>query len=356
MRRTSTRAAWRAALWTAVAGMGTLLPGAAISQASVQPSPGQDEEPPPVSAPPEPGLDVGHTAAWGTPLPPAAPTEAPGGPDEPGIATAAPTAGPQLTTAQSNCRASAATAADLQAQFDQRGPVWGGADLAEPVVIDGGRTVWLFGDTYIGGGPYGGQLATSGFVHNSMVIQFWGSCFDYRFGGDATTGWSSAIPDQPDGSYYWPAGGTFDPATGLMSVLALVVRTTTPGDPWGWELVGADVIRYRTSDLTIAGGERLFTYADDDRALFGLSVFAQGGRTYLYGCPQTGAPECYVARTNTLMQASTLQYWSNGTWTSDPAGASPIEWYEPVGARLYAGEVPGGVLATTQVQVTGART
>jgi hypothetical protein len=300
---------------------------------------------PPTSEPPEPGLDIGHTAAWGTPLPPA--------PAPPLGAAAAGT--PPLTTAQSGCRESAATAADLQGQFDQRGPVWGGGDLAEPVVIDGGRTVWLFGDTFIGGGPYGGPLETSGFVHNSMVFQFWGSCYDYRFGGTATTGWSSAIPDQPDGSYYWPAGGTFDPATGLLSVLALVVRTTTPNDPWGWTLVGADVIRYRTSDLTIASGERLFTYGDDDEALFGLSVFAQGGRAYLYGCSQTDTG-CYLARTDILMRGTSLQYWSGGTWRSDRATATPVDWRDPVGARLYASAVPGGVLATTQVQVTGTKT
>jgi hypothetical protein len=234
--------------------------------------------------------------------------------------------------------------------------VWGGADLAEPVAIDGGRTVWLFGDTYIGGGPYGGPLDTQGFVHNSMVIQFWGSCFSYLFGGDATTGWYSAIPDQADGTYYWPSGGAFDPATGLLSVMALVVRTTVPNDPWGWELVGADVIRYRVSDMTMVEAERLFTYGEDDSRLFGLSLLSRGGRVYLYGCTSTGPEQCFVARTDTLLHTSSLRYWSNGAWLADPERATPIGWTDPVGARLFAGNVAGGVLASTQIQVTGAET
>jgi hypothetical protein len=100
----------------------------------------------------------------------------------------------------------------------------------------------------------------------------------------------------------------------------------------------------------------LFTYGDDDRALFGLSVFTQGGRAYLYGCSQTDTEECHVARTDLLMRASSLRYWSNGAWAADPATATAIDWSDPVGARLYADEVPGAVLATTQVQVSGAET
>ncbi len=114
----------------------------------------------PVTAPPRPG-DGLHTPAVGVARP-ASPDTGPATPTTPGAQTSVAGAGTPLTIAQQNCRSSTSTAGDLQAQFDQRGPVWGGGDGAEPIPIDDGRTLWLFGDTYLGGGPYGGPLEQPG--------------------------------------------------------------------------------------------------------------------------------------------------------------------------------------------------
>ena len=147
-----------------------------------------------------------------------------------------------MSIAQHNCTASTSTAAGLQAAFNVRGPVWGGGDGAQPIPIDGGRTLWLFGDTYIGGGPYGGPLTTSGLVHNSMVVQYNGTCFAYLLGSSGYN-WTSAIPEPNATDWYWPDDGTYDPSTGILSIVATHVRVTTGGQ-WGWAVLGVDVLHY----------------------------------------------------------------------------------------------------------------
>ena len=308
----------------------------------------------PTSATPRP-TDGIHTPATGTPRP-ASPGTGPA-PADGGAQTSVPGAGAPLTIAQSNCRASAATAGDLQAQFDQRGPVWGGGDGAEPIPIDNGRTLWLFGDTYIGGGPYGGRLDNRGFVHNSMVVQYNGSCFAYLFRGDAVHGWYSAIPEPSDSDYYWPNAATYDPVSGVLSISLMRVHTVDPNNPWGWQLVGIDVMHYRVSPtLTILSTERLFTFGPADRAQFGTNLLADQGSVYLYGCAQREPTECFVARTNASMQAGSLAFWSHSGWVATLAAADPIVVDQPVGEQLHVAKVGDGYVASNQIPLLGSGT
>ena len=265
--------------------------------------------------------------------------------------------GAPLAIAQQNCRSSAATAGDLQAQFDQRGPVWGGGDGAEPIPIDNGRTLWLFGDTYLGGGPYGGPLDNQGFVHNSMVVQYDGSCFAYLFRGDPNSGWYSAIPEPSDSDYYWPNAAAFDRVSGVLSIVAMRVHTVTPGDPFGWELVGVDVLHYKVSpSLTLLNTERLFTYGTADRAQFGTNLLVDQGVVYLYGCAQSEPTECFVAQTDAAMPASSLRFWSNGGWVTTLDAADPISLEDPVGTQLHVARVGDGYIASNQIPLLGSGT
>ena len=166
-------------------------------------------------------------------------------------AAATPAGAPSLSIAQSSCGADTSSAAGLQNLFNARGPVWGGGDGGQPIPIDGGRTLWLFGDTFIGGGPYGGPLTTTGVVHNSLVVQYNGNCFAYLLGNNGVS-WSSAISEPSATDWYWPNDGTYDPSTGILSIVASHVRVTSGGQ-WGWAVLGEDVMHFRVEPEHHAG-------------------------------------------------------------------------------------------------------
>ncbi len=300
--------------------------------------------------PPRPSFG-GHAALDGVPMPPApSPPSGSGTADRAGAgSTTAAADGTTLTIAQSNCRASASTPADLQSQFDRRGPVWGGGDGADPIPIDQGRTVWLFGDTIVGGGPYGGPLDNLGFVHNSIAVQYDDSCFLYLFRSDAAHHWYSTIADPNPQEYYWPLTGAYDPATGVLSVVAALVHIDIPG-PWGWRVVGTDVFHYRMNPvMTLVGSERLFTYGTDDPAQFGTDSVVDQGQVYFHGCAQSIPTECYVARTDLGVHASQLKYHADSGWVSSPADADPIDLAEPVGMQMHVIDVGDGFVASNQI-------
>ncbi len=308
------------------------------------------------AAPARPSAGI-HTPAAGVARPASPGTGTGTTTSDNGAQTSVAGGGAPLAIAQQNCQSSVSTADDLQAQFNQRGPVWGGGDGAEPIPIDNGRTLWLFGDTYLGGGPLNGPLDNKGFVHNSIAVQYDGSCFAYLFRGDPVSGWYSAIPEPSDSDYYWPNAAAYDPVSGVLSISAMRVHIVDPNDPWGWQLVGIDVIHYRVSPtLSIISTERLFTYGTNDRAQFGTNLLVDQGMVYLYGCAQDEPTQCFVARTDAAMHASSLRYWSSGGWVTTLAAADPIGLDSPVGTQLHVAKEGDGYIASNQIPLLGSGT
>ncbi len=108
---------------------------------------------------------------------------------------------------------------------------WTGADVAGSVALGGGRTLWLFGDTWIGSIADGHHVPGAKLVNNSIAVQvsngrmniapgadalqfYWGSAGPQ----DAPTAWivpdarianrNSAPPGaKPESTWYWPTGG-----------------------------------------------------------------------------------------------------------------------------------------------------
>jgi hypothetical protein len=279
----------------------------------------------------------------------------PAGRSAPGATTPSSAAPASLSIAQSNCVPETSTAAGLQSAFNIRGPAWGGGDGAQPVPIDGGRTLWLFGDTYIGGGPYGGPLTSSGIVHNSMVVQYNNTCFAYLMGTNGYA-WASAIPEPNATDWYWPDDGTYDAATGVLSIVAMHMRVTTGGQ-WGWTEVGVDVLHYAVEpSITLLNTETLFTYGPSDPAQFGQSILVTNGITQLYGCAQTGPPACYLARTDLELDPGTLQFRTASGWSTAMSQASPLGLTQLSGTELHVLPVDGAYLATNQIPVLSTAT
>ena len=197
---------------------------------------------------------------------------------------------------------SAAGAAERSSTPADRCGVVGTA--AQPIPIDGGRTLWLFGDTYIGGGPYGGPLTTTGVVHNSMVVQYNGNCFAYLLGNNGVS-WSSAIPEPNATDWYWPDDGTYDPSTGILSIVATHVRVTSGGPVgMGGAGCGRDALPRRADHHAARRRDRCSPTAAPTWPSSASRSWSTAGVTYLYGCAQSGTAACYLARTDLELRSA----------------------------------------------------
>ncbi|MCP5042008.1 MAG: hypothetical protein GY944_13345, partial [bacterium] len=170
---------------------------------------------------------------------------------------------------------------------------WLGGDAAYSVPLGTGRSLWLFGDTFVGSGDQDTR-AGAHFVHNSIAIS------ECRAGGEWEIEyfWTRAREDQPPGAflataerdrYWWLFGGLLHQSVlylGLLEVeqseprgrlnlpfrytgmkLARVANPDAP--PAQWEIdvlpLSSNPIAFPASAMAVDGNHLyLFTFIDRD--------------------------------------------------------------------------------------------
>jgi hypothetical protein len=230
---------------------------------------------------------------------------------------------------------------DYTTAFAQRSGPWGGGDVAHTVPMSGGRTLWLFGDTYVDG-------SRSTIEHASLVMQD-GACFNAlttgRVGARGTP-----IPSSAADSMAWPVGGVFNPENGWVTVLANRLVTTTHGPPgWNFAVVGSDIVSLGFNP----DGSGLHTFAKPSPAPQGVpglqwdSVTTDGDTVYVYG--RTSPSAHIVARTTILgIQDGGWEYWTGAGWSPSYADARPMALDVVARATLNVTPVVGGYLAAAK--------
>jgi len=172
-----------------------------------------------------------------------------------------------------------------------RDPNWRGADAAYSVALGGGRTMWLFGDTFVG--P---NRRAARFVHNSVALQEDSdpttARLSMRYGGP---------PDDPqpffgaDSGWLWPMAGTLTPA-GVV-VFLMRVRSARPDLPTvidAWKAAGSleffEVFDWTAALVRGVEGppstwhvEMLYTPPAVNRVIPGAGVVTHGEHLYAYG-------------------------------------------------------------------------
>ncbi len=89
---------------------------------------------------------------------------------------------------------------------------WLGADAAHSIVLDEHRTLWLFGDTFLGKTEDGIRRSQGPHINNCIAIEDRSETipgrieYHWRMEGDSQMAFFPPQPDMP-GKYYWPTSG-----------------------------------------------------------------------------------------------------------------------------------------------------
>jgi hypothetical protein len=252
------------------------------------------------------------------------------------------------------------SAAEYQAAFDNLRRTyteWASADGAVPVRISPGtdqRTVWMFGDTYIGKVATNGLIVPSNrIVNNSFVVQD-GPCFTPLMGGSPLAR-RDLIPDPQPGYWYWPASAVVDGAKLRVFVLRVVAVPTL----LGFQVVDTQVATFSLPGLALEGVQALPIPTPSTRP-YGSTAYADPANIYLYGAYSAGedAQTHWVARVprGNLFVASAWQFWTGTAWSADPNAAAPVTF---IGTPdLSAPSAPDGfydlIAPAAQLSVTRA--
>lgn len=218
--------------------------------------------------------------------------------------------------------------ADALFRSDSR---WLGSDDAYSVALSPGRTLWLFGDTFVDGS----SRAKATFIRNSVGIQtgsdpasasikfFWKPGPDSYF-------------EAPEGTWYWPLHGVM--AGGSLIVFMMLVRAPGGGAGGGtgaiddWRRLGAlgffDVFGWAALRVTNPDDQpdawRVETLCvRRDPIVLGASVFTDGDAIVAYGWDS--AKSITMARWTDGNVHNEPEWWSGDVWSRDATPAIVIE-------------------------------
>ena len=205
-------------------------------------------------------------------------------------------------------------------------PRWLGSDDAYSVPLGGDRTLWLFGDTFVGDGV-SADRARAHFVRSSIGVM---SGADPS-SASITFAWGSSpgepFFDAPAPAWLWPLHGA-RVGSGLL-LFFMLVRPSVPGGsgdiedwrahgPLGFfEVFGWTAVRVENPDDEPARWrwEHVAPIAPS-RIVLGAGVLREGDHLFLYGWDQ--AKRVYVARWPVESAVfDHLEWWCGDGWRSD---------------------------------------
>jgi hypothetical protein len=201
------------------------------------------------------------------------------------------------------------------------------ADGAVPIDLPDGRTLWTFGDTYVGSPDPSGHIGSGDvLVRNSFVVQT-GSCFAPHLGGSPLAP-ASLIPEPAPNEWYWPSAGVVD--HGVVRVFVWHMQHAQGRVPsLDFHALDLRVATFSLPDLNLLGVQPL-PFPTSAARPYGATAFAApDGDVYLYGM---NGRNVHAARAppGSLLQADAWTFSSGDpsapTWSSDPQQAVPLEW------------------------------
>jgi hypothetical protein len=217
-------------------------------------------------------------------------------------------------------------------QFFQRTNGWLGADAAFSIPLATNKTLWLFGDTFVGQVQNGKRIHPR-MIHSSIAIQRFGKVPRFFYPTDKK-GRPGSFVKSPDGrTYFWLMDGARD-ERGLFFFMQQV--EWTGNSVWGFRCIGTWLAYVENPDTPPARWKisikqlPFLTLADGENVILGCETLQSGGFIYIYGYAnfQNSSAEKHLilarAPENTPDDFTTWEFFSNGSWTKDFQKTTPL--------------------------------
>jgi len=202
-----------------------------------------------------------------------------------------------------------------------------GADGFYSVDLPDGRTVWIFGDSFLGTvNPDGSRDKRSPvFIRNAMAVQDGDSL---RSLYNVIDGWESSLvipPDAVKGTefsedslWYWPGDGFVE--NDKLKVFMTGFYQADTGN-WGFRWTNANIATFSLPDLQLEKIDH-FDYPGEVEIHWGHAVCDDAPDfTYIYGA---GDKYPYVARAPKGNILADWDFWTGENWVSDSKLAKPM--------------------------------
>ncbi len=206
-------------------------------------------------------------------------------------------------------------ATDFNAHFTRYGNGWTGGDATYSIALPDGRTLWLFGDSFMGIVNPDRSRPPSAFHRNAFVLQD-GDEFTTLQGGA-----TAFVEPQENGWWYWPGHGLARGDT--LQVVLFAFRSTGSGGAWDFEYAAVDIATFRLPELSLLSIQRM---VEQPTVNFGACLLdGEDGHIYLYGAEKDGFSKyLHVARVAGTDLTAPWTYFDGTGWTTEAAASQRL--------------------------------
>lgn len=202
---------------------------------------------------------------------------------------------------------------------------WVAGDAAYSIFLPDGRTLWLFGDSFIGTVLEDSSLAAGAhMIRNCAVIQE-DTVMTALYNGTFEAPVDFVKTLNPDTTWYWPEHGIVENDTLKIIFSEFGPTDGTPG--WNFEYRSAWVVLFSYPELELIQ-QIYLPYYEDNGVMYGDRIMTDGGYSYIYGRkeenPSNNIPHAHLARVASGNLLSDWEFYDGNNWVSDPIGSNKL--------------------------------
>ncbi len=198
--------------------------------------------------------------------------------------------------------------------FNRFGNGWTGGDATYSVLLPDGRTVWMFGDSFLDTVYADYSRPSTGLIRNCFMVQTGGSMIT-KCGGTIDDPLALVDTDDPSDEWYWPGDATV--IGGNLYVFFMYFVRTGPA-AFDFAYQRTDLVTFSLPGIVETGRTTFYTNPD---ILWGASLMEDGDYIYVYGAEQAFLTKyAHISRFPAGNINGTQEFWNGTAWvTTEPA-------------------------------------
>ncbi len=198
--------------------------------------------------------------------------------------------------------------------FNRFGNGWTGGDATYSIALPDGRTVWMFGDSFLDTVYADYSRPSSGLIRNCFMVQT-GGAMTTLCGNTIDAPQALVDTDDPADEWYWPGDAT---VIGENLYVFFMYFIRTGPDAFDFAYLRTDLVTFSLPTITETSRNTVYTNND---ILWGASLMEDGDYIYVYGAEQAFLTKyAHVSRYPADDITAAPEFWNGASWVStEPA-------------------------------------
>ena len=202
---------------------------------------------------------------------------------------------------------------------------WIAGDATFSIALPGSKTLWLFGDSFIGTVNSDNSVASGAkMIRNCAILQD-GNSMTALFGGTFPSPKSFFPSVDENSSWFWPEHGIVENDT-LKIFFSEFTLVNSPSG-FSFKYTAAFMARFTFPNIALVDSRKL-PYYEFNGVCYGNSILVDNGYTYIFGRQETDMvfhiSYPHIARVPVGNIMAPWEFFNGSSWSSDPAQTQQI--------------------------------